>query len=66
VVLSLFAKSDRITTADIAEAPGLSRRMARVLANEWTEAGWLVVADPSNRSRAYSLSAIYRQFIGNE
>jgi hypothetical protein len=26
--------------------------------------GWLEVADPSRRGRAYSLSAIYRQYIG--
>jgi len=28
--------------------------------------GWLVVADPSRRSRAYELSAIYRQRTATE
>jgi hypothetical protein len=39
--------------------------MARVLAQKWVEDKFLVVSDASNRSRAYSLSAIYRQFVGN-
>jgi hypothetical protein len=49
---------------DVAEALGLSDRMARVLINGWVEDGWLMVADPSKRGRSYELSAIYRQYIG--
>jgi Fic family protein len=65
VVLSLFAKADRLTSAKIASSLGLSTRMVRVLLKKWVEDGWLIVADQSNRGRAYILSAIYRQFIGN-
>ncbi|HEA26044.1 MAG TPA: Fic family protein [Ectothiorhodospiraceae bacterium] len=64
-VLALFLRTDRITTADVAGALGLSDRMARVLLGRWVEDGWLEVADPSRRARAYLLSASYRQFIGS-
>ena len=40
-------------------------RMARVLLGRWVEDGWLEVADPPRRARAYVLSASYRQVIGN-
>ncbi len=65
VVLGLFAQAERITTRQVADALGLSERMARVLLRDWTHAGWLVIADPSNRKRAYALAEDYRQVIGN-
>lgn len=65
IVLSLFAKKDRITASDVARALGLSTRMVRILLQEWVKDGWIVVAIAPNRSRAYSLSEIYRQFVGN-
>ncbi|MDP2855086.1 MAG: hypothetical protein Q8O28_12680 [Smithellaceae bacterium] len=61
VVLSLFAGKERLTSSEIASALGLSTRMVRVLLKKWVEDGWLIVADQSNRGRAYVLSAIYRQ-----
>lgn len=64
VVLALFARQERITSADVARVLGLSERMARVLLRSWVDDGLLVVADPSNRRRAYALSAMYRQIIG--
>ena len=65
VVLGLFAKKERITASDVAAELGLSERTARNLLKGWTEDGWLEVADPSRRARAYSLSAIYRQYVGS-
>ena len=65
IALALFARTERIASADVARALGLSERMARVLLAQWVKAGWLVVADPSRRKRAYALTAIYRQYIGN-
>ncbi|MCK9566621.1 MAG: hypothetical protein WA137_13005 [Methanothrix sp.] len=44
---------------------GLSERMARNLLKGWTDDGWLEVAAPSSRGRAYLLSAIHRQLICN-
>ena len=65
VVLSLFAHADEITSAQVADTLGLSPRMARVLLRDWVDEGWLAILDPSNRNRAYGLSANYRQFAGN-
>lgn len=64
VVLGLFAKAERIAAPDVARALGLSERMVRLLLRQWVVDGWLVVADPSRRKRAYELTAIYRQYIG--
>ena len=36
-------------------------RMAHLLCQEWLQAGWLEMTDPSRRKRAYRLSAIHRQ-----
>ncbi|MBI3990627.1 MAG: Fic family protein [Candidatus Omnitrophica bacterium] len=65
IVLSLFAKKDRIVAQDVAQALGLSTRMVRLLLQKWVKDGWLVISDTANRSRAYTLSEIYRQFVGN-
>jgi len=65
IVLALFATQETITSNQVARALGLSDRMACNLLQEWTQAGWIIIADPSRRGRAYRLSAIYRQFIGN-
>lgn len=65
VVLGLFGRSERITSRDVAAALGLSDRMARELLRDWVGEGWLKMAEPSRRGRAYALSAVYRQFIGN-
>ncbi len=65
-VLGLFLKKDAITTADIAALLGLSQRMARNLAEKWVKQGVLLVAEKSKKSRAYRLTAIYRQFVGNK
>ncbi|MCK4859300.1 MAG: Fic family protein [Candidatus Omnitrophica bacterium] len=64
-VFALFSKQDRITTQDAAHSLGLTTRMARNLLQKWVSDEWLIVADKSNRSRSYSLSEIYRKFIGN-
>jgi Fic family protein len=65
LVLALFEKAPLITASEVARALGLSERMARVLLSKWVGDGWLAVADPSRRKRAYELTAIYRQYIGN-
>lgn len=65
IVLSLFAKKNKITASDVAQVLGLSNRMARNLLQKWVKDGWIETADTARRTRAYSLSAIYRQFIGN-
>lgn len=64
-VLGLFSERETVTARDVARLLALSERMARVLVTAWVEDGWLEVAEPSRRARRYSLSAIYRQFIGS-
>jgi Fic family protein len=63
LVFALFTQTDQITAQDVAHTLGLSPRTARLLLNAWTNDGWLVVANPSNRARAYTLSAEYRQYV---
>lgn len=65
VVLGLFARKETIIAPQVADELGLSQRMARNLLGTWVKEGWLEVANPSRRARAYSLSALHRQLIGN-
>lgn len=65
LVLGRFTRSDHITTSEVAQILGLSERMTRNLMQDWVSTGFLEVADPSRRKRAYRLSAIYRQYIGS-
>jgi hypothetical protein len=60
----LFAVTNRVAAPDVARELGLSDRMVRVLLRRWVDEGWLSVADPSRRKRAYELTAIYRQYVG--
>ncbi|MEA2045052.1 MAG: Fic family protein [Euryarchaeota archaeon] len=64
-ILGLFAQKETITASDVASELALSERMARNLLREWVDQGWLKVANPSRRARSYSLSAIYRKYIGS-
>lgn len=57
--LTLFAKSREITAKDIGKLFGYQPRTATLLCQRWTEAGFLEVADPANKSRKYRLSAVY-------
>ncbi|MEA3335050.1 MAG: Fic family protein [Chloroflexota bacterium] len=65
IVLGMFSRAEQITTRDVAQALSLSDRMTRNLMQDWVNAGFLEVAEPSRRKRAYRLSAIYRQYIGS-
>lgn len=66
LVLGLFAQTERITAADVARALGLSERTARNLVGDWVQQGILEIDDPSRRTRAYRLSAVYRQLRSRE
>jgi len=65
IILGMFHQSEQITTKDAARSLGLSERMTRNLMQDWVKSGFLEVAEPSRRKRAYRLSAIYRQYIGS-
>jgi Fic family protein len=62
-VLALFYRQEQITSADVAVALGLSERMARVSLSEWVREGWIVVANPSRRSRRYALREDMRSYL---
>ena len=64
IIFAMFIRIDQITARAVANTLGLSQRMARNLLKDWVADGWLVVANPSNRARVYTLSAEYRQYIG--
>jgi Fic family protein len=64
IVLGLFSRQDQITANDVARVLNLSARQARDLLTDWVANGWLEMSSTSRKSRAYHLSAEYRQFIG--
>ncbi len=63
-LLGILAQKETITSRDVADALGLSVRMARNLLDGWVKEGVLIVTDPSNKKRAYKISVKYRQYIG--
>ena len=63
IALSLFGNRETVTNVEVAQALGLSMRMARVLIKRWVDGGMLVVTAAARRNRAYGLSAIYRQYL---
>lgn len=63
-VIGLFTNQNRITTRDAAAVLRLSERMVRDLLQNWVQEGILEIADASRRARSFSLSAVYRRFIG--
>jgi Fic family protein len=56
LVLALFLHQEYITSGEVAQTLGLSRRMARVLLAEWVATGWITLADPSRKGRKYALA----------
>jgi len=63
IALSLFVNRETVTNVQVAQALGLSTRMARVLIKGWVDGGMLVVTAAARRNRAYGLSAMYRQYL---
>jgi len=54
--LELFRDSDTITSRDIERLFAVSQRTARRLLQLWSDAGFLVIADPAKKSRKYALA----------
>lgn len=55
-VLELFRNGDTITSHDVERLFTISQRTARLLLRQWTDVGFLVIADPSKKKRKYALS----------
>lgn len=64
-LLSMFASSETITASTVAVLFGFSDRAARSILKGLVAQGVLDVANPSNRSRSYKLSEVYRKLIGS-
>jgi len=59
-VLELFRERETITSREIEELFNISPRTARGLLKAWAESGFLVVVNPSKKSRTYGLSAGFK------
>lgn len=58
--LELVRDQDAITSRDIERLFTISQRTARHLLRQWTDAGFLVIADPAKKSRKYALADAFR------
>lgn len=61
--LDLFRESTTITSRDIEGLFGISQRAARNLLAAWVDAGFIVIADASKKSRKYGLATEYQTLI---
>lgn len=61
--LSLFEKSNTITSADIAKLFKMSPRTARALCKHWVESHFLTIADSAKKSRKYTLDPSLQSLI---
>ncbi|MBI4404011.1 MAG: Fic family protein [Deltaproteobacteria bacterium] len=61
--LSLFESSDEITAAQVGELFGFQPRTARDLCQKWVKNGFLIVTNPSKKSRRYQLNEKYRLLV---
>jgi Fic family protein len=61
--LSLFAKMKTAASSDIAKFFKISTRSASALCKKWVDAGFLMIADPSKKTRRYQLTEKYEQLI---
>jgi Fic family protein len=62
-VLGLFHTQEFIRSSEVASLLGISPRHTRDLLASWVEAGWLEIADASNRGRKYRLAGAYRELL---
>ncbi len=65
-LLELFRNQDTATAADIARHLGLSSRTVVALCRAWTADGFLELADPSRKNRAYRLAAGYADLVPDQ
>ena len=61
--LELFRDSATITSGHLEGLFGISQRTARNLLAAWVESGFVIVADPSKKTRKYALRADYATLL---
>ena len=59
-ILDLFLEYEVVTAKQIGAVFGFKPRTCSELCRKWTEAGFLVVIDPSRKARKYALAQEYR------
>ena len=52
----LFERSREVTAKEIAHLFGLQQRSAAALCQRWLKTGFLIVSDPSKKTRRYRLA----------
>lgn len=61
--LQLFRGSTVINSRDVEALFGISQRAARNLLTAWVDKGFVVVADPANKTRKYGLSSEFTALL---
>lgn len=61
--LALFARQEAVTSEDLAAVLGLVPKTARRLMHQWTQQGFLAIADPSKKSRSYKLAPEFENLL---
>lgn len=54
-VLGILAHQSVVTSGEIAKYLGINPRQSRSLCSQWVKSGFLKIADPSKKSRSYTL-----------
>jgi Fic family protein len=61
--LELFRDSGAVNSRHVGELFGVTQRAARNILASWVRDGFVVVADPANRSRKYALAAEFAELF---
>jgi Fic family protein len=61
--LDLFLQQKEITTKDLANHLGVSRRSASILIKKWLDNDFLVIGNPSNKARTYLLKKKWEELL---
>ncbi len=62
-MLGLFARSNVVTSAEVAEYLGISPRRAREQCAKWVEAEFLVTENPTKKGRSYKLGERFEGLV---
>ena len=62
-ILELFAEYAAITSAQAGNCLGITSQSARLLLNKWVASGFLQIASPAKKNRAYRLSTQYEALV---
>ena len=61
--VELFKDSDTITSRDVERLFAVSQRTARNILRDWEKSGFLLMVNPSKKSRKYGLAGEFRELL---